>query len=714
MAIAVTSRVRSVNGQSGAVTLDQDDVLDGVTYKQYSDTEKTKLAGIDDDATANALDSELRDRSTHTGTQLAVTISDIGEAIYDAVAALVLAGSNITLTPNDTDNTLTIEASGSGGGITLEEARDAIGTALVEGSGIDITVNDGSDTITVSVDSSVVTLTGTQTLTDKTLTEPILTTPHIGQIYALATDDLVATFVADATPVNNIILRTTETGTAPTITSNSGTDTNVGLNLVTQGSGVVQVNGTALAEYIRDIIGTALVQGGNTTITVNDGADTITVSSTGYVAGGTDVALADGGTGASLVDPGADRILFWDDSAGVVTWLTPGTNLAITGTSMAASGGGAGLSSVYDAMVTYLAVGDGSNDDTAEIQAAIDACAAAGGGIVWLGEGTFKIGAASVVMKTNVILRGVGRGTILQLAASTTGDVIKGAGTNAATRTLYAGIEDLVVDGNKANQSNGVDLQQYGIGWQYTSHSWVRNVWVINTQRTGIFMSGEHNLVENCYLTGIGKVGAASSIIGRSGIVFETDGTNAGHNRSINNRVMDCLEHGCKIYPTGHNSQIIGGYYNSSGDFGVWIDQADDCLVDKVRADANLEIGIYMSTLSRGVVTGCIANDTVDSDGSAHGIQFNNVTGGAITGNVCDNNGSVGIRITGTGSGTQYVTVSGNSVTNNDDLGIYEAVGNRNNIVGNVCYNNGSNSSADNLTKTGAQTLALSTANVTT
>jgi hypothetical protein len=59
-----------------------------------------------------------------------------------------------------------------------------------------------------------------------------------------------------------------------------------------------------------------------------------------YRVGGTDVALADGGTGASLVDPGADRIMFWDDSAGAVTWLTVGTNLSITGTTLDASGSG--------------------------------------------------------------------------------------------------------------------------------------------------------------------------------------------------------------------------------------------------------------------------------------------------------------------------------------------------------------------------------------
>lgn len=56
-----------------------------------------------------------------------------------------------------------------------------------------------------------------------------------------------------------------------------------------------------------------------------------------YMPAGTDVALADGGTGASLVDPGADRVLFWDDSAGAVTWLELGTGLSITGTTLNAS-----------------------------------------------------------------------------------------------------------------------------------------------------------------------------------------------------------------------------------------------------------------------------------------------------------------------------------------------------------------------------------------
>lgn len=36
----------------------------------------------------------------------------------------------------------------------------------------------------------------------------------------------------------------------------------------------------------------------------------------------------------SLTDPDADRIMFWDDSAGALKWLTVGTGLSITGTQM--------------------------------------------------------------------------------------------------------------------------------------------------------------------------------------------------------------------------------------------------------------------------------------------------------------------------------------------------------------------------------------------
>lgn len=104
----------------------------------------------------------------------------------------------------------------------------------------------------------------------------------------------------------------------------------------------------------------------------------------GYVPGGTDVALGDGGTGASLSDPNADRILFWDDSAGQVTWLTPGTGLTITGTSITSSGGGSGTQYESRSSNTILGTADAGKliDITAAISQTFTAAATLGAG--WL------------------------------------------------------------------------------------------------------------------------------------------------------------------------------------------------------------------------------------------------------------------------------------------------------------------------------------------
>lgn len=77
-----------------------------------SGADKTKLNGIATGATANSSDATLLARANHTGTQAASTISDFSEAVDDRVAALMVAGTNITLTYDDTANTLTVAAAG--------------------------------------------------------------------------------------------------------------------------------------------------------------------------------------------------------------------------------------------------------------------------------------------------------------------------------------------------------------------------------------------------------------------------------------------------------------------------------------------------------------------------------------------------------------------------------------------------------------------------
>lgn len=69
------------------------------------------------------------------------------------------------------------------------------------------------------------------------------------------------------------------------------------------------------------------------TFTIKSGA-TLAAEAGAIFAFAEKVPLSAGGTGVSLSDPGADRILFWDDSAGALTWLTIGSGLSLTGTTL--------------------------------------------------------------------------------------------------------------------------------------------------------------------------------------------------------------------------------------------------------------------------------------------------------------------------------------------------------------------------------------------
>jgi hypothetical protein len=74
-------------------------------------------------------------------------------------------------------------------------------------------------------------------------------------------------------------------------------------------------------------------------LTVASGAS-VTFASGSTVTFGVPLSMANGGLGVALTDPNADKILFWDDSAGEFTWLTIGTNISITGTTINVASGG--------------------------------------------------------------------------------------------------------------------------------------------------------------------------------------------------------------------------------------------------------------------------------------------------------------------------------------------------------------------------------------
>ncbi len=81
---------------------------------------------------------------------ITLTAATDPEVVRDTIGATLVAGANVTITVDDTSNTITIASTGGGGSTDPEVVRDTMATALVAGSNVTITPSDVSDTITIS------------------------------------------------------------------------------------------------------------------------------------------------------------------------------------------------------------------------------------------------------------------------------------------------------------------------------------------------------------------------------------------------------------------------------------------------------------------------------------------------------------------------------------------------------------------------------------
>ena len=117
----------------------------------------------------------------------------------------------------------------------------------------------------------------------------------------------------------------------------------------------------------------------------------------------------------------------------------------------------------------FGAIGDGSHDDTAALQSALDA-AGKGGGLVNIPPGVYVT--RSLTIRSRVHLAGAGvEATILKLRAGANGDLIRTfdharlVGTNAVQGPFNWSIRDLTLDGNRAQNRSGCGLRVYGWGF---------------------------------------------------------------------------------------------------------------------------------------------------------------------------------------------------------------------------------------------------------
>jgi len=186
---------------------------------------------------------------TDSGTPTALTVSDgsTGAAMSHRMIELTgtISGARVVTIPldaqtfyflrNSTSGAYTVQfkyASGSGDTFTFS-ATDK-GDQLVFA-----TANDGTNPDIYTLNFGDVTLTGTQTLTNKTLTSP-----KIGTAILDTGGNELINLTATGSAVNEITLANAASGNAPSITASG--ETNVSLNLVPKGTGTLQGNGSAL------------------------------------------------------------------------------------------------------------------------------------------------------------------------------------------------------------------------------------------------------------------------------------------------------------------------------------------------------------------------------------------------------------------------------------------------------------------------------------
>lgn len=224
----------------------------------------------------------------------------------------------------------------------------------------------------------------------------------------------------------------------------------------------------------------------------------------------------------------------------------------------------------------YLAVGDGEYDDAPALQRAIDDCEKAGGGIVFIPAGEYKLD-SSLFLRDKVNIFGTGmHSTKLVLGDSVNMPVITDISAIGEKEYAFGNVHlsGFWIDGNKANNPNGKE----GI---FT---------------TAYFSTFENLKIENCQTHGL-RFGTGSIKNGSS------------QNRIIGCRTFDCNETGLLLDVNSIDHTVSQNYIYRCN-YGVVIKNGGIRIVNN-DIFSNFQSAIMVTQTSYGVI---IANNDINGN----------------------------------------------------------------------------------------------------